>query len=209
VRLIPNIHVKLCHFRPASGLNPDLERLYRANILSVMRQVRYSAKDKQDAIDVVLFANGLPVTTIELKNNLTGSNFRTAEKQFRQDRPPAGEPLLTFKRGALVHFAADEDYVTMTTRLANGATSFLPFTRGRDGGAGNPDVPNEFPIAYLYEDLPEAKAVFGREVWLEIIGRFLHLERDDDGRERLIFPRYHQLDTGWPTPACSAPDSTT
>jgi type I restriction enzyme R subunit len=193
VTLIPNIRVKLCHFRPASGLNPELERLYAANVLSVMRQVRYSAKDEQKAIDVVLLVNGIPVATIELKNALTGSSFRTAEKQYRVDRPPAGEPLLTFKRGALVHFAADEDYVTMTTRLANGATVFLPFTRGREGGAGNPDMPGEFRIAYLYEDL-EAKAVFGREVWLEIIGRFLHLERDEGGRERLIFPRYHQLD---------------
>ncbi len=84
VTVIPNIRVKLCHFRPASGLNPELERLYEANVLSVMRQVRYSAKDEQKAIDVVLFVNGIPVATIELKNALTGSSFRTAEKQYRE-----------------------------------------------------------------------------------------------------------------------------
>ena len=83
-----------------------------------------------------MFVNGLPVVTAELKNRLTGTTFRHAEKQYRDDRSPAGEPLLTFKRGALVHFAMDEDHVTMTTRLANGKTRFLPFNRGRGGGTG-------------------------------------------------------------------------
>ena len=115
-----------------------------------MRQVRYSRKN-ENAIDVVLFINGIPVATLELKNLLTGSNFRHAEKQYRADRSPAGEPLLTFKRGAPVHFALDQDNVSMTTRLLNGRTRFLPFNRGRDGGAGNPDIPDEFRVAYLYD----------------------------------------------------------
>jgi type I restriction enzyme R subunit len=116
-----------------------------------------------------------------------------AERQYRQDRSPAGEPLLTFKRGAIVHFALDQDNVSMTTRLMNGKTRFLPFNRGRDGGAGNPDVPGENRVAYLYKDLPDGKAVFSREVLLDLIGRFIHLERDD-GKETLIFPRFQQLD---------------
>jgi type I restriction enzyme R subunit len=171
LKLIPNIRIALCFLQPASNLNPTLTKLFEANILSVMRQVRYSRKN-ENAIDVVLFVNGLPVATLELKNLLTGSNFKHAEKQYRSDRSPAGEPLLSFKRGALVHFAADEDNVSMTTRLMNGRTRFLPFNRGsEDGGAGNPPVPDEFRVAYLYKDLPGGKAVFGREKWLSIIGR--------------------------------------
>jgi type I restriction enzyme R subunit len=159
IKLIPNIRFALCFFQPASKLNPDLVRLYEANILSTIRQVRYSLKN-ENAIDVVLFVNGIPVATAELKNLLTGSTFKHAEKQYRTDRSPAGEPLLTFKRGALVHFALDEDNVSMTTRLMNGKTRFLPFNRGRDGGAGNSDISGEFRVAYLYADQPEGKRSF-------------------------------------------------
>lgn len=129
IKMIPGIKFSLCYFRPASGLEPKRVQEYEANILSVMRQVRYSVKS-ENAIDVVLFVNGIPVATLEIKNLLTGSTFRHAERQYRTDRSPAGEPLLTFKRGALVHFALDEDNVSMTTRLANGKTRFLPFTAG-------------------------------------------------------------------------------
>lgn len=192
IKLVPNIWFALCFFKPASNLNPDLTRLYEANILSVMRQVTYSAKNR-NAIDLVAFVNGVPIATLEVKNLLTGQNVKHAEKQYRQDRSPAGEPLLTFKRGAIVHFAVDQDNVSMTTRLMNGKTRFLPFNRGRDGGAGNPDVPGENRVAYLYKDLPDGQAVFSREVLLDLIGRFIHLERDG-GKEVLIFPRFQQLD---------------
>jgi type I restriction enzyme R subunit len=172
IKLIPGIRFALCFFQPASKLNPDLDRFYQTNILSAIRQVRYSLKN-ENAIDVVLFVNGIPVATAELKNLLTGSTFKHAEKQYRTDRSPAGEPLLTFKRGALVHFALDEDNVSMTTRLMNGKTRFLPFNRGQDGGAGNSDILGEFRVAYLYADQPEGKAIFSREVWLDVIGRFI------------------------------------
>jgi type I restriction enzyme R subunit len=193
LKLIPNIHFRFCFFKPASSLNPELVRLYEVNILSVIRQVRYSHKS-ENALDAVLFVNGIPVATLEFKNLLTGSTFKHAEKQYKCDRSPAGEPLLTFRRGALVHFALDEDNVSMTTRLQNGKTRFLPFNRGHDGGAGNPDVRDEFRVSYLYKDLPEGcAAVFGREKWLSVIGRFLHLEKDEE-KEALIFPRFQQLD---------------
>ena len=192
IKLVPNIHFELCYFKPASSLNPALSSLYQANLVSVMRQVSYSAKSK-NAIDLVLFVNGIPIATLEVKNPLTGQNIKHAEQQYRKDRSPAGEPLLTFKRGAIVHFAVDPDNVSMTTRLLNGKTTFLPFNRGRDGGAGNPDVPNEHRVAYLYKDLPDGKAVFSRDVLLDLIGRFIHLERAD-GKETLIFPRFQQLD---------------
>lgn len=193
IKLVPGIRFRLCAFRPASSLNPELIRLYQANLLSVMQQLRYSLKN-ENAIDVVLFVNGLPVATMELKNLLTGSTFKHAERQYRRDRSPAGEPLLTFKRGALVHFAMDEDNVSMTTRLINGPTRFLPFNRGRDGGSGNPDIADEFRVAYLYADQPEGKAVFSREVLLDIIGRFMHLAAVDDDKLAMIFPRFQQLD---------------
>jgi type I restriction enzyme, R subunit len=191
LKLVPNINFSLCYFKPASNLNPDLTRLYEANILSAMRQVTYSSRNR-NAIDIVTFVNGIPVTTIEVKNNLTRQTVKHAEKQYRKDRPPAGEPLLTFKRGAIVHFALDQNHISMTTRLMNGKTWFLPFNRGRDGGAGNLDVSDENRVAYLYKDLPEAKAVFSREVLLDVIGRFIHLEKKD-GKEALIFPRFQQL----------------
>lgn len=192
IKIVPGIKFSLCFFRPASGLEPKRVAEYQANILSVMKEVEYSQKHG-GRLDVVLFLNGLPVATIEAKNLLTGSTFRHAEKQYRQDRSPAGEPLLTFKRGALVHFALDEDNVSMTTRLANGRTTFLPFNRGREGGAGNEDISNEFPVAYLYRPGEWGEAVFSREVLLDVIGRFMHLERGGKS-QKMIFPRFQQLD---------------
>ena len=127
LKLVPNIQFSLCYFKPASNLNPDLTRLFEANILSVMRQVAYSARNRNE-IDIVTFVNGIPVTTIEVKNNLTGQTVKHAEQQYRKNRPPAGEPLLTFKRGAIVHFAVDQGNVSMTTRLLNGATEFCRLT---------------------------------------------------------------------------------
>jgi type I restriction enzyme, R subunit len=190
--MVPGIRFTLCYFKPASALEPKRVHEYEANILSVMRQVRYSLKS-ENAIDTVLFINGIPVATLEIKNILTGSTFRHAERQYRVDRAPAGEPLLTFKRGALVHFALDEDNVSMTTRLSNGKTRFLPFNRGRAGGAGNDDIEGEFRVAYLYREGNWGKAIFSRDVLLDVIGRFMHLE-SNEREETMIFPRFQQLD---------------
>ncbi|GAC1525375.1 MAG: DEAD/DEAH box helicase family protein [Chloroflexota bacterium] len=196
IGLIPDIRFRLCEFRPASGMTPAIEQRYHANILSVVRQLRYSVRS-ENAIDLVLFVNGIPVATSELKNELTGSSVRTAERQYRTDRAPAGEPLLTFLRGAVVHFAVDERLVSMTTELQNDRTEFLPFNRGRNGGRGNPEPElGEFATSYLWEH------VWQRDLWLEILGRFLHVQvtkkKDGAGREterrRLIFPRWHQLE---------------
>src|SRR5690349_17110562 len=130
-----------CYFQfiypqPASTLNPEHTALYHKNILSVLRQCRYSTQDPRKAIDLVLFLNGLPIITVELKNNLTNGDIQDAEEQYRKRRDPKGEPLLQFKR-CLVHFLADDDTVHMTTRLQGEQTQFLPFNRGYDGGAGN------------------------------------------------------------------------
>ncbi|MFX4300255.1 type I restriction endonuclease subunit R [Pseudosulfitobacter pseudonitzschiae] len=197
ITIVPGIKITLCTFKPASGLNPSTLRAYEGNILGVMRQVRYSLRS-ENAIDVVLFINGIPFATLELKNTLTGSTYQTAEKQYRKDRAPNGEPLLTFKRGALVHFAVDQDNVSMTTHLNNGKTRFLPFNRGRDGGAGNPDVEDEFRIAYLYRDIGARKAVFSREVLLGILHRFVLVDEVEQPggqvKRTTIWPRFQQLD---------------
>jgi len=103
IKIVPGIKFSLCYFRPASGLEPKRVEEYEANILSVSDEVEYSLKNS-NRIDVVLFLNGLPVATLEAKNIMTGTTFRHAEKQYRKGRSPAGEPLLTFKRGALVHY---------------------------------------------------------------------------------------------------------
>lgn len=201
IKLIPGIKFALCHFKPASALNSQLVGLYEANVLSVMRQVRYSLSSDNE-IDVVTFVNGVPVATFELKNELTGTSFRHAEQQYRKDRSPAGGPLLAFKRGAIVHFAMDESNISMTTRLMNGKTRFLPFNRGRVGGAGNDDIPGDFRTAYIWADRHEGMALLSRDVLLDVIGNFVHLDTQEvvarDGtvetRETLIFPRFHQLD---------------
>ena len=193
IKLVPNIDFKLCFFKPASGLNAELLRLYDANVLSVIPELEYSQKNN-NRLDIALFVNGIPLVTMECKNLPTGTNFRNAERQYCRERPPEGEPLLTFKRGALVHFALDEDNVSMTTRLANGNTRFLPFNRGKNQGAGNPDIEDEFRIAYLYCKQPEGQAIFSREVILDIVNSFLFLEIIDK-KERLIFPRFQQLET--------------
>lgn len=188
--------LRLAHFRPASGLNPETQRLYAGNRLGVARQVRY-ATDSESSLDLVLAVNGIPVVTAELKNQLTGQDVKDAIRQYREDRD-ARVPLLQFKRGALVHFAVDPLVAEMTTRLEGSKTKFLPFNRGRGDGAGNPDNAAGHRTGYLWEE------VWQRDALLDILQRFLHLEveevkaEDGSGRkavkERLIFPRYHQLD---------------
>ncbi|MEN9354241.1 MAG: hypothetical protein RL318_1566 [Fibrobacterota bacterium] len=185
--------LKLAQFKPALGMNEQLQARYAANRLRVVRQVRYSLRN-ENSIDLVLFLNGLPVATLELKSDFT-QGVEDAVDQYRFDRDPrvpgsaATEPLLDFPRGALVHFAVSHTAVRMTTRLAGAATTFLPFDKGNQGGAGNPVNPHGARTAYLWEEVLE------REGWLEILGRYLVTKRDDKKKiKAILFPRYHQLD---------------
>jgi type I restriction enzyme R subunit len=185
--------VSLAQFKPALGMNAELQTRYQANRLRVVRQVRYSLAN-QNAIDLVLFLNGLPVATAELKSDYT-QRVEDAVDQYRFDRDPKPrgqvfpERLLEFPRGALVHFAVSNSRVRMTTRLEGAATRFLPFDKGDHGAAGNPVNPNGAPTAYLWEE------VWERESWLEILGRYIVAKRDAKKQvTSLIFPRYHQLD---------------
>lgn len=185
--------VALAQFRPALAINADILARYGKNRLRVVRQVKYSVHN-ENCLDLVLFLNGIPVATAELKTDFTQS-VQDAIDQYRFDRLPRpkgqiAEPLLSFPQGALVHFAVSNREVHMSTSLVGASTDFLPFNQGDHGGAGNP--PNQaggHRTAYLWEQ------VWERESWLEILGRYLIAERDKKQQlNRVIFPRYHQLD---------------
>ncbi len=182
----------LVQFKPALK-NEQILAKYAANRLRVVRQVRHSVNNPKDALDLVLFVNGIPVATAELKSEFTQS-VHDAVDQYRFDRNPMpkggqSEPLLSFPGGAMVHFAVSQSEVMMTTRLSGTSTRFLPFNKGNRGGAGNAPNPHGFATAYLWEE------VWERESWLEILGRYLIGKRDDKKRlTTVIFPRFHQLD---------------
>ncbi|MDI9336256.1 MAG: type I restriction endonuclease, partial [Gammaproteobacteria bacterium] len=190
----------LIQFAPSHSFNQELKERYAKNRLRVMRQVHYSINHR-NSIDLVLFVNGVPVATIELKTDFTQS-IDDAKNQYKTDRPPRDpktkqeEPLLKFKRGALVHFAVSTSEVWMTTQLNGMETFFLPFNKGYQGGKGNPPNPDGYPTAYLWEE------IFQKDRWLQILESFIQLEvkttTDKAGAkkltEALIFPRYHQLD---------------
>ncbi len=184
----------LAYFRPASGLNEELQRLHAANLFAVVRQLRFSEQSEQ-SLDLALFLNGVPIFTAELKNPLNGQDVEDAIHQYRTDRDPR-EPLFAYGR-CLAHFAVDPEQVFVTTALAGPKTRFLPFNQGRFGGAGNPPVPptrTGYPTDYLWE------RVWARDSVLDLIRQFIHEveEEDDRGRKTgsrfLIFPRYQQLD---------------
>jgi type I restriction enzyme R subunit len=183
----------MAYFAPASGLNPETQKLYAANRLSITRQLKYSSKHS-GIIDLVISLNGLPVATAELKNPLTGQTWRNAVNQYRDDRDP-NDLIFQFKKRTLVYFAVDPDEVYMTTRLSGRSTHFLPFNRGNGTGAGNPENSGGYRTAYLWEQ------VWQRDSFLDILGQFMHLQVEEKKvgkswvkRETMIFPRYHQLD---------------
>jgi type I restriction enzyme R subunit len=190
--------LRLAYFRPASGLNAATLQRYADNQLHFVRQVAHNPNHPRRSVDVVLVLNGIPVVTIELKNAMTGQQTEEARAQYQ--KRDATVPLFAFKTGALVHFAVDTRQAWMTTHLRGGETFFLPFNQGHENSAGNPPTNEDYDTAYLWRD------VLGRASLLEIIGSFVHLEvdkkqvRTDKGittvtKEKMIFPRYHQLDS--------------
>ena len=187
---------------PEDERNQTVIHRYQANRLRVVPQLRYSL-DKADEIDLAFFINGIPVATVELKTDFTQS-VEKAMQQYRQDRPPKSEktgraePLLTAKRGAVVHFAMSDSDIRMTTKLAGDSTFFLPFNRGNNGAQGNPPGENgDYPVSYFWQQ------VLKPDNWLRIFHRFVLLEKrqeqDASGhvyfKETMIFPRYHQWES--------------
>lgn len=192
---IAGIRIQLAYFQPETGFNPQLREKYEANRLTITRQLYYSTTHPNRSIDLALSINGLPVATAELKNPWTEQTVEDAKQQYKEVRDPS-EPVLEFKRGALVHFAVDQNQVAYTTRLEGSDTHFLPFNKGHNGGAGNPPTDHGHRTNYLWED------IWSRDSWLDIIQRFIHLDKEEirqggrvvDTKETMIFPRYHQLE---------------
>lgn len=177
-----------------SDLNPSAKKAYKQNIFGVIRQVMYS-KASTNEIDFVVFVNGLPLATFELKNNFTGQTYENAIKQYQTDRDP--KELLLQKKRCAVHFALDDQQVWMCTALAGKDSWFLPFNRGVNGGAGNPVVENDTMTSYLWKD------ILTKPTLSNIIENFAQVivskEKDQKTgkikeKEKVIWPRYHQLD---------------
>lgn len=194
---IANRTAKMAFFAPNSGLNDTTRQQYEQNIVKVTRQV---ITEDNERIDLVISVNGIPFATIELKNQMsaTGWTVQDAIAQYRKERNPKGK-LFEFKKRTLVHFAVDTDEVYMTTELKGEDTKFLPFNRGFNDGRGNPPVNDDVRTAYLWRE------ILPKDSLMELIGRFLHLSREERKirtnsgfryitTESMIFPRFHQLD---------------
>ena len=183
----------LVYFQPSSGLNEEHGEAYKKNRFVVVRQLKYSNKN-ENSIDMGLFLNGIPIVTIELKNQLTNQNVNHAQNQYRFDRDPK-EALLNFKR-CLVHFCVDNDRVTMTTRLNGESTRYLPYNKGID----NPIVENDFRTEYLWNDILTPDSLLDIIVNFVVVVKETDKEWDDKAKkvvetktEIMVFPRYHQL----------------
>ncbi len=186
------VTLSVCQLRPAHSIDPVTEAAYNANRLRVVRQVRFDPKGG-DSVDLVLFVNGVPTATAELKNRWTGQTVEDAIEQYRTSRDPK---IVLFARRAFVHFAIDAELAYMTTRLAHAQTVFLPFNQGsngpgRPGGKGNPGAEDGHATSYVWRE------VWDRDRWLELVQKFVHVQPPNDPKAKsaastLIFPRYHQ-----------------
>ena len=184
----------LVYFKPKSSLNKEHKKLYSQNRFVVVRQLHYSKKNN-NSIDMVIFLNGIPIITMELKNQLTGQNIIHSQNQYKKDRDHK-EPLLKFKR-CLVHFCVDNDNVSMSTQLKGMRTKFLPYNKG----ITNPVVEDNYRSEYLWNEILTPDSV------LDIIENFVLISEESDSEwddkkgkvvtnkfDVQIFPRYHQLD---------------
>ncbi|WP_441001157.1 type I restriction endonuclease subunit R [Fodinibius sp. SL11] len=187
---------KLTYFKPNTSLNPELQKKYKANFFSVVRQLKYS-EENENSLDMGIFLNGLPIFTVELKNPMNGQDVKDAIAQYKDDRE-SHEPIFQFKR-CLAHFAVDPEEVYYTTKLEGYKSYFLPFNKGKQGGAGNPTPmgdEDKYATSYLWEK------IWSKDSVLNLIQHFVHTMEETEtdpntGKEKtketLFFPRYHQL----------------
>ncbi|MDD2450590.1 MAG: type I restriction endonuclease subunit R [Sulfurovum sp.] len=187
---VEDAHFTLFYIAPLASSGKEVKKRFASNQFSVTRQVTYSTANPLLELDMVIFVNGLPIITMELKNPWTGQNARFhGIKQYKEDRDPK-EPLLNFAR-CIVHFAIDTDEAYMTTKLDGKKTFFLPFNKGNNHGAGNPVNKYGHKTAYIWEE------IFTKSSLANIIQHFVRLdgkESDKLSSRTLFFPRYHQLD---------------
>lgn len=198
------IPFKVVFFKPESGLNESAADHYAKNVCRCIRQFHFAETGNQ-TIDMVLDVNGIPLVGIELKDQFTGQDVENAMRQWREDRDPRCR-CLKFNTRMVAFFAVDLENVYMTTKLEGAKTFFLPFNQGsagagNDGGAGNPANPDGYVTSHLWE------VALQKDSLLDIVNKFLHLEVKEETeldargnevkrkKERIIFPRYHQLDS--------------
>lgn len=198
------IPFKVVFFKPESGLNESAADHYAKNVCRCIRQFHFAETGNQ-TIDMVLDVNGIPLVGIELKDQFTGQDVENAMRQWREDRDPRCR-CLKFNTRMVAFFAVDLENVYMATKLEGAKTFFLPFNQGsagagNDGGAGNPANPDGYATSHLWE------VALQKDSLLDIVNKFLHLEVKEETeldargnevkrkKERIIFPRYHQLDS--------------
>lgn len=184
------LHFDLYYPTP-NELNPTAKKLYEDNDFTVIRQLHYSPTDTMLSVDVVLFLNGLPIITMELKNHYTGQTVENAKAQYQNDRDP--KDLLFKPKRCAVHFAVDDTDVAMCSMLDGKSSWFLPFNKGNNGGKGNPVNPNGLATAYLWEEILTKHSLSNI---LEEFAQVIEEKNEKTGKTKtkVIWPRYHQLD---------------
>ncbi|MCT3814419.1 DEAD/DEAH box helicase [Elizabethkingia anophelis] len=187
---VDDAHFTLFYVAPLQNSSQSIKDNFERNQFSVTRQLRYSQTNPLEEIDMVIFINGIPISTIELKNQWTGQNAKVHginQYKFKRDTT---QPLLNFGR-CLVHFAVDTDEIYMTTKLDGAKTFFLPFNLGDNFGKGNPPNPFGHKTSYFWQD------ILKKESLANIIQHFVRFDGTENealGKKTLFFPRYHQLD---------------
>jgi type I restriction enzyme R subunit len=190
---VDDAHFTLFYQNPLASSSQKVKDNFQSNCFSETRQVRYSIDNPREEIDMVLFVNGLPIVTMELKNQFTGQNARVHGQHQYKTKRDTKQPLLNFAR-CVVHLTVDTDEAYMTTKLDGKNTFFLPFNKGNKHGKGNPELPTGTTghrTNYLWNE------VFTRESLANIIQHFVRLDgkkKDPLLTKTLFFPRYHQLD---------------
>src|SRR3989338_3266085 len=169
---------QLFYPKPNNNKNPDLFQKFEKNIFSVIDELEYENKEKGNRLDLVIFINGLPIITIELKDTFS-QGVEKAIKQYKEDRD-SREAIF---RKCFVHFAMSDEKIFMATKLEGWKTKFLPFNKGLE----NPVIKDDYKTSYLYKDILQINKLS------KLIANFIYMEKDSD-EDKPIFPRYHQLD---------------